>query len=137
MSQLEHDETIDRALGDTLRSMAWPTPPASFVALTQARFVAARRAREIRHRLYAAVGVAAFTVVTLLAGLTMGLVASKQIVLFIADQLANLALVVNLASTLVGRSALVPVMAALICTVALALSMGIIARMSKATVELR
>src|SRR5262245_53401019 len=70
---LAHDETVhlaacqtcqrtlaeERHLGRSLRSLAWPMPSPSFVAATQARFLAAQRAREIRRYVWASLVAAA------------------------------------------------------------------------------
>jgi hypothetical protein len=125
----------DQALGQALRGVPWPMPSASFVAVAQARFAAARRAHEVRRRVVASVGAAVLTLTTLVVAATAGLVASKQLVLFAALRIKDAAVAFELASTLMGRNPFVPVLAALICVSTLMLSMGAIARLARTPVE--
>jgi len=125
----------DQALGQALRAVPAPMPSASFVALAQARFAAARRAHDVRRRVIASVGAAALTLSTLLVAATAGLVASKQLVLFVALRIKDAVVALDLASTLLGRNPIVPVVAALVCVTTLVLSMGAIARLARAPAE--
>jgi hypothetical protein len=125
----------DQALGQALRAVPWPVPPASFVAAAQARFAAARRAHEVRRHVIASVGAAALTLATLMVAATAGLVASKQLVLFAALRIKDAAVALDLASTLMGRNPIVPLVAGLLCVATLVLSMGAIARLARAPVE--
>lgn len=124
----------DQALGQALRAVPWPTPSPSFVAAAQARFLAARRAHEVRRRVAASVGAAMLTITTMLVAAMAGLVASKQLVLFTALRIKDAVVAFELASALVGRNPVVPLVAALACIGTLALSMGAIARLARAPV---
>ena len=124
----------DEALGQALRAVPWPSPSPTFVAAAQARFLAARRAHEVRRRVAASVGAAALTLATLIVAATAGLVASKQLVLFTALRIKDAVVAFELASALVGRNPVVPVVAALMCIATLVLSMGAIARLARAPV---
>ncbi len=122
------DEALDRAL----RAVPRPVPSADFVAATQRRFLAARRALEVRRRLRVAIGAAALMTLVVGSTVVMGLIALKQVVLLAALHLKDVIVTLDLVSTLAGRSGLAPVLVAVACTACLALSMGVIARLARA-----
>ncbi len=127
------DAVVDRAL----RAAAWPVPSASFVAAARTRFLAARRAQEVRRRLRVAIGAAVLTALVVVSTLAAGVIAAKQVVLMAALHLKDVVIALDLVSTVTGRSGFAPVLVAIVCTACLALSMGVIARLARAPVAIR
>jgi hypothetical protein len=122
----------EEAIGRALRSMAWPAPSASFVALAQARFVIARRAQDVRRRLMAAVGVAALATLLLLAVGTLGIISAKQVLMAVTLELKEMVIALHVLATIMSRAPLLPFIAILGCACSFTLSSVVLAKLLRA-----